>query len=50
MQGYKAFNKNMECRGFQFKEGEPYSLAGEVKLGTFLQKYFGLSKILPSQI
>ena len=25
---YKAFNKDMTCRGFQFKEGETYTLKG----------------------
>ena len=31
MKAYKGFNKNMQCRGFQFKEGETYELPeGEV--------------------
>ena len=24
MKAYKGFNKDMTCRGFQFKEGESY--------------------------
>ena len=32
MQGYKAFDKNMKCRGFQFKEKETYSLVGKIEL------------------
>jgi len=24
MKGYKAYNKGLTCRGFQFKEGETY--------------------------
>ena len=27
--GYKAFNKDMKCRGFQFKENETYEMDGD---------------------
>ena len=30
--GFKAFNKNMTCRGFQFKEGETYEHSGPLKV------------------
>jgi len=29
---YKGFNKDMTCRGFQFKEGKTYEVKGDVKL------------------
>ena len=29
---YKAFNADMTCRGFQYKEGETYEYEGEPKL------------------
>ena len=29
---YKAFNANMTCRGFQYKEGKAFELDGKVKL------------------
>jgi ribosomal protein L21E len=32
IKGYKAFNKDMTCRGFQFKEGETYEHKGELKI------------------
>ena len=32
MKGYKAFDKNMMCREFQYKTGEIYKLEGELKL------------------
>jgi len=31
VKAYKGFDKNMQCRGFQFKEGETYKHEGEVK-------------------
>jgi hypothetical protein len=30
--GFKGFNKNMQCNGFQYKEGETYEHKGEAKL------------------
>ena len=30
--GYKAFNKNLTCRGFQYKIGETYEINGELIL------------------
>ena len=30
--GYKAMDKNMKCRDFQFKEGKTYALDGELKI------------------
>jgi len=30
--GYKGFDKNMQCRGFQYKEGETYEHKGDAKL------------------
>ena len=32
MKSYKGFNKDMTCKGFQFKEGETFEHDGEVKL------------------
>lgn len=32
MKLYKAFDKNMKCRGFQYKEGETYTHPGTPKL------------------
>ena len=32
MKAYKAFNSDMTCRGFQYKEGETYKIDGDVKL------------------
>ena len=32
MKAYKAFNDDMTCRGYQYKEGETYTFDGEVKL------------------
>jgi len=31
IKGYKAFDKNMKCQGFQYKEGKIYKHKGEVK-------------------
>lgn len=30
MKGYKAFDSNMRCRGFQYKVGETYTIDGEI--------------------
>ena len=30
--GYKVFNSDLTCRGFQFKEGETFTHDGEIKL------------------
>ena len=32
IKGYKAFNKDMTCRGFQFEEGQTYTHDGKLKL------------------
>lgn len=32
MLGYKGFNKNLTCRGFQYKVGETYEAKGEIAL------------------
>ena len=32
MKGYKGFDKNFRCRGFQFKVGETYKIDGEIKI------------------
>lgn len=32
MKAYKGFDKNMQCRGFQFAEGETYHSAGFRKI------------------
>ena len=32
MKAYKAFNSDMTCRGFQYKEGETYKMDGDIKL------------------
>ena len=32
MKAYKAFNSDMTCRGFQYKEGETYRMNGDIKL------------------
>ena len=32
MKAYKGFDKNMQCRGYQFAEGETYEHEGDVKL------------------
>ena len=31
IKSYKAFNKNMQCRGFQYKVGKEYEMDGEIK-------------------
>ena len=28
---YKAFDKNMQCRGFQYEVGKEYNMDGEIK-------------------
>ena len=28
---YKAFDKNMQCRGFQYEVGKEYDMDGEIK-------------------
>jgi hypothetical protein len=32
VKGFKAFNKNMQCRGFQFEEGQTYEHQGDISL------------------
>jgi len=32
MKGYKVFNPDWECRGFQFEVGKTYELSGEISL------------------
>lgn len=32
IKAYKAFDKNMQCRGFQYEVGQEYELDGDVKL------------------
>ena len=32
MKAYKAFNNDMTCRGFLYKEGETYKMDGDIKL------------------
>jgi len=32
MKGYKAYNKDLICRGFQYKEGETYTHEGDIEL------------------
>ena len=32
MKAYKGFNKDMTCRGFQYKEGETFTHDGDVEL------------------
>lgn len=29
---YKAFDKNMKCRGFQYRIGKEYDIDGEIEL------------------
>ena len=31
IKSYKAFDKNMQCRGFQYKVGKEYEMDGEIK-------------------
>ena len=31
IKSYKAFNKNMQCRGFQYEVGKEYDMDGEIK-------------------
>ena len=31
IKSYKAFNKNMQCRGFQYEVGKEYEMDGEIK-------------------
>ena len=32
MYGFKAFDKNLKCRDFQFKVGKTYKIKGELKI------------------
>ena len=32
MVAYKAFDKNMKCNGFQFKEGMEYTHDGKIEI------------------
>ena len=31
IKGYKGFNKNLQCRGFQYKTGKEYEEKGKIK-------------------
>lgn len=31
IKSYKAFDKNMQCRGFQYEVGKEYEIDGEIK-------------------
>ena len=31
IKSYKAFDKNMQCRGFQYEVGKEYEMDGEIK-------------------
>jgi hypothetical protein len=32
MRGYKAFNKDLTCRGFQYEIGKTYEMDGEIEI------------------